>query len=90
MGLAGDGLQQLPVDSEGRLCSTALERALQDLHRRGRPCLAVVATAGTTIRGAIDPLAEIATVCRRYEAWLHVDAAIGGVFALSGRALIHN
>ena len=83
MGLASDALMQLPVDREGRLCSTSLEQTLQDLHRRGRPCLAVVATAGTTIRGAIDPLAEIASVCRRHEVWLHVDAAIGGVFALS-------
>ena len=83
MGLAGDALLQLPVDREGRLCSTSLERTLQDLHRHGRPCLAVVATAGTTIRGAIDPLAEIATICHRHEVWLHVDAAIGGVFALS-------
>ena len=83
MGLASDALMQLPVDREGRLRSTSLEQTLQDLHRRGRPCLAVVATAGTTIRGAIDPLAEIASVCRRHEVWLHVDAAIGGVFALS-------
>jgi len=83
MGLANDALQQLPVDREGRLCPTSLEQTLRDLHRRGRPCLAVVATAGTTIRGAIDPLAEIASICRRYEVWLHVDAAIGGVFALS-------
>jgi L-2,4-diaminobutyrate decarboxylase len=83
MGLASDALMQLPVDAAGRLCSTSLEQTLQDLHRRGRPCLAVVATAGTTIRGAIDPLAEIAGVCRRHEVWLHVDAAIGGVFALS-------
>ena len=83
MGLASDALMQLPVDREGRLCSTSLEQTLQDLHLRGRPCLAVVATAGTTIRGAIDPLAEIASVCRRHEVWLHVDAAIGGVFALS-------
>ena len=83
MGLASEALMQLPVDREGRLCSTSLEQTLQDLHLRGRPCLAVVATAGTTIRGAIDPLAEIASVCRRHEVWLHVDAAIGGVFALS-------
>ena len=83
MGLPADALQQLPVDANGALCTTALEDALQAMKARGLPCLAVVATAGTTVRGAVDPLQAIAELCAHHGIWLHVDAAIGGVFALS-------
>ena len=83
MGLAEDALQTLPVAPDGGLCLEALAGRLTALKAQGRPCLAVVATAGTTVRGAIDPLSDLADLCRDAEAWLHVDAAIGGVFALS-------
>ena len=83
MGLAEDALQTLPVAPDGGLCLKALADRLTTLQAQGRPCLAVVATAGTTVRGAIDPLSDLATLCRDAGVWLHVDAAIGGVFALS-------
>ena len=83
MGLADDALQPIPVGSDGALRTDALEQALQALRSSGRSCLAVVATAGTTVRGAIDPLAAMAAICRREGVWMHVDAAIGGVFALA-------
>ena len=83
MGLAEDALQALPVAPDGGLCLEALADRLTTLQAQGRPCLAVVATAGTTVRGAIDPLSDLATLCRDAGVWLHVDAAIGGVFALS-------
>ena len=83
MGLPADALQQLPVDEDGRLCPQALAEAIRTLQLQGRPCLAVVATAGTTVRGAVDPLPLIAQQCADHGIWLHVDAAIGGVFALS-------
>ncbi len=83
MGLPADALQQLPVDVSGALCAAALADAIQSLQARGIPCHAVVATAGTTVRGAVDPLLDIADLCAQHDIWLHVDAAIGGVFALS-------
>ena len=83
MGLAEEALQALPVDPDGGLSLDAVADRLGTLKAQGRPCLAVVATAGTTVRGAIDPLSDLATLCRDAEVWLHVDAAIGGVFALS-------
>jgi L-2,4-diaminobutyrate decarboxylase len=83
MGLPAEALRRLPVDPEGRLCSEQLAGGLETLHRNGVPVIAVVATAGTTVRGAIDPLEVIAGLCRRHDVWLHVDAAIGGVFALA-------
>lgn len=82
MGLDADGLQRLPADDQGRLDVGALADRLERLKREGRPVIAVVATAGTTIRGAVDPLPTIAALCRQQGLWLHVDGAIGAVFGL--------
>jgi glutamate/tyrosine decarboxylase-like PLP-dependent enzyme len=68
----------------------ALEQALEEDRRNGiRPWI-VIASAGTVDTGAIDPLPEIAELCRRYGAWLHVDGAYGGLFALcdEGKAFL--
>ena len=82
MGLPPEALIPIPVDADGRLQIDALVCSLDALGVAGRPVLAVVATAGTTVRGAIDPLEEMADHCRRRGLWLHVDGAIGAVFAL--------
>jgi L-2,4-diaminobutyrate decarboxylase len=82
MGLAPEGLHRLPVDEEGQLQPELLEHHLAGLRQRGTPVIAVVATAGTTVRGAVDPLEPIARICRRHHHWLHVDGAIGAVFGL--------
>ncbi|MFO8236969.1 MAG: aminotransferase class V-fold PLP-dependent enzyme [Prochlorococcaceae cyanobacterium] len=83
MGLPPQALQKLPVDADGAMDPVRLEEQLSGLQQRCVPVIAVVATAGTTVRGAVDPLPEIAAVCRRHRLWLHVDGAIGAVFALS-------
>jgi glutamate/tyrosine decarboxylase-like PLP-dependent enzyme len=85
MGLPAEALQRLPLDSSGRLRPDAVEYSLRALAARGRPVIALVATAGTTVRGAVDPLPDLAAICRRHGVWLHVDAAIGGVLGLSER-----
>ena len=53
--------------------------------RRGPAPLLVAAAAGATNTGAVDPLAELAAVCRERGIWLHVDGAYGGFAALTGR-----
>jgi sulfinoalanine decarboxylase len=83
MGLPPDALRQVPVDAQGAMDPDHLEHQLQRLAAQGIPVIAVVATAGTTVRGAVDPLPAIGALCRRHGVWLHVDGAIGAVFALS-------
>ncbi|MFL6735895.1 MAG: pyridoxal phosphate-dependent decarboxylase family protein [Sphingomonas sp.] len=78
------------TDEHYRMSVPALEQALEEDRRNGvRPWM-VIASAGTVDTGAIDPLPEIAELCRRYGAWFHVDGAYGGLFALcdEGRALL--
>jgi len=78
----------IATDAYYRMSVEALEQALEEDRRNGvRPWL-VVASAGTVDTGSVDPLPEIAELCRRYGAWFHVDGAYGGLFALcdEGRA----
>jgi L-2,4-diaminobutyrate decarboxylase len=77
LGLPAEALVVVPCDAEMRMDPAALEGALAVCGREGAVPMAVVATAGTTDFGSIDPLPEIAGVCARHDAWLHVDAAYG-------------
>jgi L-2,4-diaminobutyrate decarboxylase len=63
----------------------ALGEELDRLTDGGLVPMAIVATAGTTDFGSIDPLSEIAALAQRYGAWLHVDAAYGSALLLSPR-----
>ncbi|MGD6979006.1 pyridoxal phosphate-dependent decarboxylase family protein [Citricoccus zhacaiensis] len=77
LGLGEEAVVGIPVDGDHRMDPVALERAIaRDLAQGLRP-LAVVATAGTTDFGAIDPLAASAGAARAAGAWFHVDAAYG-------------
>lgn len=84
LGLGDAAVIGVRTDADRRMDPAALSRELSAAERDGVP-VAVVATAGTTDFGAIDPLPEIAALCRGYGAWLHVDAAYGGGLLVSGR-----
>jgi len=83
MGLKKESLQKVSTDENGKLDISCLSSNLKKIKSEGKKCFAVVATAGTTVRGAIDPLSEIAQFCQREKVWLHVDGAIGGIYGLS-------
>jgi L-2,4-diaminobutyrate decarboxylase len=85
LGLGEDAVVTVPVDRELRMDLDALAAALRDSRNRGELPVAVVATAGTTDTGAIDPLEGCAALAAEHGAWLHVDAAYGGGALLSDR-----
>ncbi|MEZ5392485.1 MAG: aminotransferase class V-fold PLP-dependent enzyme [Bryobacterales bacterium] len=81
-GLGTDAVRAVAVDEQLRMRPDALETAIERDRRYGFAPFLVAATAGTTNAGAIDPLAEVAEVARRYGLWSHVDAAWAGAAAL--------
>ena len=83
LGLGEDAVLPVPADADGRMDVAALRQALASVDTAGELPMAIVATAGTTDRGVIDPLPEIADAARDHRIWLHVDAAYGGGLLLS-------
>ncbi len=83
LGLGESAVRKVAVDDRLAMRVDHLERLIADDLAAGARPLAIVATAGTTGTGAIDPLEEIADVAARVGAWLHVDAAYGGAAVLS-------
>ncbi|MER5535694.1 lysine decarboxylase DesA [Streptomyces mirabilis] len=77
LGLGADAVVSIPVDQDKRMQTLALAHELERCERDGLVPMAVVATAGTTDFGSIDPLPEIAELCAQFGAWMHVDAAYG-------------
>ncbi|MFI1471162.1 pyridoxal phosphate-dependent decarboxylase family protein [Streptomyces wuyuanensis] len=77
LGLGQNAVVSVPVDRDRRMQTVALAAELEKCRRAGLVPMAVVATAGTTDFGSIDPLPEIAALCDEYGAWMHVDAAYG-------------
>jgi glutamate/tyrosine decarboxylase-like PLP-dependent enzyme len=71
----GCELLALPVDADRRLTASALEQALDG--PEGEGLFAVVASAGSTLCGAVDDLAGLGRVCRERGIWLHIDGSYG-------------
>ncbi len=74
--------KEIPLDSAYRMRADLLQQALKDDRQRGLLPWLIVASAGSTDTGAIDPLVSVAELAREHKAWLHVDGAYGAMFAL--------
>ncbi len=85
LGFQPQQVRVIPVDEAFRIRVEMLSSAMEADVRAGRRPLLVAATGGSTNTGAVDPLAEVAAVCREHGVWLHVDAAYGGFAALTER-----
>lgn len=83
LGLGTDSVIHVSVDDRFRMDPAVLSHALTQLQQQSLRPMAIVATAGTTDFGSIDPLPEVAAIARAAGAWLHVDAAYGGALLFS-------
>lgn len=80
-GLGTDSIRWIPADDRQRVDVGALEQAIERDREQGDIPLMVAGTAGSVSTGAVDPLRDLATVCREQDVWLHVDGAYGGFAA---------
>jgi glutamate/tyrosine decarboxylase-like PLP-dependent enzyme len=78
-------IRRIPADAAFRLPMEALAEAVNADRAAGLRPFAVIANAGTTNTGAIDPLREIAAFCGEKNLWMHVDGAYGAAAAISDR-----
>lgn len=77
LGLGSNAVRAIPIDENRRMDVGILESQIQADIANGFVPVAVVATAGTTLTGAVDPIRAISEVCKRNGVWLHVDGAYG-------------
>ncbi|MEU2725699.1 pyridoxal phosphate-dependent decarboxylase family protein [Streptomyces smyrnaeus] len=77
LGLGPEAVVPVPCDEQRRMRVDALADLMERCERAGETVMAVVATAGTTDFGSIDPLPALAELCEQAGVWLHVDAAYG-------------
>jgi len=85
LGFRPEQVRILPSDHRSRLSPEILARAMDADLEAGLTPLLVGAAAGSTSTGAVDPMPELAAMCRERGVWLHVDAAYGGFAVLSER-----
>lgn len=91
MGMGFQSVVTVPCNDNAQMDVNALAKICEELTACGNIVACVVATAGTTDAGAIDPIAQIRKVADQYGAWLHIDAAWGGALLLSNeyRAMLN-
>jgi aromatic-L-amino-acid decarboxylase len=82
-GFPASNMRPVPSDEQFRIRLDRLEEMIEEDRQRHLTPFLLVANAGTTNTGAVDPLIELAEVARRQRMWLHVDAAYGGFFMLT-------
>ena len=83
MGLDESNLVKIKTDNKGCINIENLRKALDKCSIENKKIFAIVATLGTTVRGAVDPIKDISEICKENDIWLHVDGSIGGIFALT-------
>src|SRR6266487_4502411 len=82
LGIGEENVQRVETDADFRIDVNALRETIaRDVRHNFKP-LAVIATVGTTSSASVDPVPEIAKICREQKMWLHIDGAYGGAFAM--------
>jgi len=83
LGLGTNAVVSIPTDGRAKMDVAALRDAVAKARREGMRPFCVVATAGTTMTGNIDPIPELHAVAKENDCWLHVDAVYGGALMFS-------
>ncbi len=83
MGLHENNLIKVSTDNEGSMDLKCLKNAIVECSKKNKKIFSIVATLGTTIRGALDPIEGIREICKNNNIWLHIDGSIGGIFLLT-------
>ncbi len=88
MGLDEANLVRIKTDNKGCMDINNLKQTLDKCSLDNKKIFAIVATLGTTVRGAIDPINDISEICKEKNIWLHIDGSIGGIFALTSIPIV--
>lgn len=83
IGIGQDNVIRLPLNQRRQICVDAARDCLARATNEGKRVFCLIAAAGTTSVGAIDPIFALSQLAAEYEAWLHVDAAHNGAFLVS-------
>ena len=83
MGLDEANLVRIKTDNNGCMDIQNLRKTIDKCFIDNKKIFAIVATLGTTVRGAIDPIKDISEICKERDIWLHIDGSIGGIFAVT-------
>ena len=82
IGLEDVIIREIPLDEEFRLRPSLIEKTIVEDKSKGLTPFLVIASAGTTDTGVVDPLKAIGKLCEKEKLWYHIDAAYGGFFIL--------
>jgi aromatic-L-amino-acid/L-tryptophan decarboxylase len=82
LGIGEENVRRVASDPEFRIDLNSLGQTIAQDRQEGFRPLAVIATVGTTSSASVDPVPEIAKICRQEKMWLHIDGAYGGGFAM--------
>ena len=83
MGLCKNNLIKVKTCENGSMDVVDLQMNIDKCSKEGKRIFCIVATLGTTIRGAIDPIEKISKICKEKNIWMHIDGSIGGIFAIT-------
>lgn len=82
VGIGSDNYVKIEADEQFAMRPEVLEAAIKKDIANGKKPICVVAALGTTSSTAVDPIKEIAAICKQYDVWLHIDAAYAGTAML--------
>ena len=83
LGVEEKNIYLVNTDKNGSMHVPSFIKLINSIVSSGKEIFAVVATFGTTFRGALDPINEIGRICKERQIWLHIDASIGGIFLIA-------